>query len=165
MPMQWGAPPPHKLYKGSIHLLCIRYGQSVDVAILGPMMGLETHWVGSRTMPCFGVDCKHCDYPKTWKGFSPVLAANLSWNGPAKGRFEWVLVVTEEIGEEFARFQRGEVVTVARPGRKKNGPLRCSLKAGQKPLVDLPDTFDVRPYVVRACGFSQSASARLRLAT
>lgn len=161
MPISWGEPAPKKLAKGSIHLLAVRAGETRHVCALGPMVGLQTHWVGSRTLPCFGAECKHCDYPLTWKGFIPVVVDGFSWNGPSKGRFPWVLVVTEEVGEECQTWVRGTVATVQRPGRKSNGPMLCSLRGDVKPPTDLMPSFDVKPYVLRACGYGLASYTRL----
>jgi len=160
----WGAKPPHKLCKASIRLLCIDAGHEHVCCVLGPCVGLSTHWVGNRTLPCLGRDCGHHDKPQTWKGFIPVQVYQWSHQGKANGEFTWVLVVTEEIGEDALTWTRGEVVTVGRPGTKKNGPLRFS-KRLEPCRAELPPGFDVRPYVMRASGFSAGDCAKLKVFT
>jgi hypothetical protein len=164
MPLRWGVPPPAKPLSGSVRLLCIKAGQKFNCCALGPMVGLQTHWIG-KTVPCLGDDCRHCDSPQTWKGYIPVVVDGWCSQGPAKGAFRWVLVVTEEIGQQCLTWPRGTVAMVARPGRKNNGPLTFSVRADCCTPNDLPDCFDVKPYVLRASGFSYSAASMVRLAT
>lgn len=163
MPILWGVPPPPRVCKAGIRLLCVRAGQTFHCAVLGPTVGLATHWTGQRTVPCLGNECAFHDQPSTWKGYCPVWVEGYCWQGPAKGRFLWVLVVTEEIGEESLGWTRGLVVTVSRPGKKSNGPMTAQTLS--RPIPDnLPDAFDVRPYVMRAAGFSRFSAKKLRIA-
>jgi hypothetical protein len=162
--IQWGARPPSKVCKGSIRLLAIAAGQEVRIAVLGDVIGLETHWTGAKTVPCLGgEDCPACEFPRTWKGYCPILADGWSIHGKMPGRHPWVLVISEEIGEESLTWVRGTVATVGRPGRRNNGCMTSSI-LGQTPLETLIPAWDVRPYVLRACGYGGSAYAKLRLA-
>lgn len=161
MAIQWGVQPPQKVLRAEIRLLCLRAGQEVAVAILGPALGVATHWVEGRSKPCQGSErCQFHDRPATWKGFVPVICDGWSPHGPRKGRWTWVLVVTEEIGADATAWERGTLWLVSRPGTKSNGPLHCS------PLLtkfrgELPETFDVRPYVLRAAGMDLSTPLRI----
>jgi len=155
MAILWGVSPPVKRCKGSIRMLCIKSGQTFDLVVLGPCVGLQTHWVTNRTVPCLGSQaCPNHDQPLTWKGYVPVLVSNWSPEGKQQGNHLWVLVVTEEIGTEAMTWCRGQAMTVSRPGKKSNSPL-VSRSRSLAAALDLPESFDVKPYVLRASGFDE----------
>ena len=153
MPPVWGESPPERPLKARIRLLCVRSGERFDCLVLGPMVGLRMHWLGNRSTPCMGSECQHCNRPATWKGYAPVLVAGHSPSGKEKGWHRWVLVISEEVGSDALAWTAGQGVTVFRRGSKNNGPM------GWQPLSipqghTCPPSFDVRPYVLRACGLS-----------
>lgn len=165
MAVEWGARPPRKLCKASIRILCLEAGQEVACCVLGPTVGVSTHWTGKRSVPCFGKrECQFCDTPKTWKGFTPVEVHAWSHQGKAQGFYPWVLMVTEEIGEESLTWERGQILMVGRPGKKSNGPLRALTRVGEWQGL-MPQSFDVRPYVLRCSGFSAGDYGKLKLST
>jgi len=79
------------------------------VRFLGPVMGLETHWKSSRTIPCPGVDtCPPALHRlgTIWRGYS----AAESWDDAAHVWRPSVLEVTECLEETLrGRDLRGEV--------------------------------------------------------
>lgn len=156
MAILWGAPPPRKLCQAHIRLLCLTANQEVQACVLGPCVGVQTHWCEGRTRPCVGEEkCQFHDMPRTWKGFVPVICDGWSPHGKSRGVWTWVLVVTEEIGEAAVAWERGTLIRVMRPGSKSNGPLTFQVLATGKG-DKLPPTFDVIPYVLRASGMSQT---------
>lgn len=164
MPIAWGAQPPRKMAKGRIRLLAVKNSTpKLLVAVLGPLLGTMTHFVEGRSVLCEGHTCQHCPRKKTWKGFMPVAVAQWQPPGmPAKGIWEWVLVVGAETGADAVKWKRGQVYWITRPGRKHNGELiaeRCEAEEG-KPL---PDTFNVIPYVLRATGQEHYMEEAIRL--
>ena len=165
MPISWGVPPPAKATRGDIGLLAVNPGEVVLMRCLGPLTGLETHWVNRRTVACLGeADCRVHNYPVTWKGFMAVESHGRSWRGKAPGYHRAVLVVTEEIGEAAQVLRVGTLFAVQRAGKASNSPLSLSDEGiPKKPLV-LPEAFDVRPYVLRAMGMVHVSVAKLRLA-
>lgn len=163
MAILWGTPPPKKLREGSIHLLAIRAGETYACCVLGPMVGLQTHWAGGRSVPCTESDCRVHDCPITWKGYVPVIVDGHTWNGACKGSFPWVLIVTEEIGEDATAWRRGLCLQVMRPGKKSNGALAWNPLTIKTP-DPLRPTFDVRPFVLRAAGLPQTVGLRVRRA-
>lgn len=163
MAIAWGVAPPRKLCKSYIRLLAIRAGEKRPCCILGPTVGVQTHWDGGNTRICEGShDCRFHDQPLTWKGYTPVVCWGWTHEYRAKeGWFQWVLIVSEELGEEAMQWQRGEMVMVTRPGTKKNGAMRCE-KLSAAPPVDLPPSFPVMPYVLRAASATCNAKPVLR---
>lgn len=153
MAILWGVPPPPKRCRSEIGLLVVPPGEKRLCCVLGPLVGLQTHWVNKRTIPCDGSEkCQVHDYPITWKGFVPVSCANYTWRGPLTGEHPGVLVVTEEIGEFAAAWLRGWIVEVSRRGHAKNSPLSAiKMERTVKPEL-VAECFDVKPYVLRACG-------------
>lgn len=155
MSIAWNVAPPRFRYKRSIRLLCVKAGEEFKMVVLGPQVGLQTHWTGTKTVPCCDVhECQFHDCPQTWKGYLPVAVENWSIGGKAPGVFPWVLVTTEEIGEEVSSLTRGQGLWVSRPGRNSKGPL-CARILGKVKEEGLMPTFDVRPYILRASGFSR----------
>lgn len=146
-------------------MLCPKPGDEMRVAVLGPLVGLQTHWVNKRTIPCMGVqECRVHHEPLTWKGFLPVLASGWTWRGKVPGEHLGVLVVTEEIGQDVAALARGLVITVKRRSLKHNSPLSMLVNGPYKGQLDLPPSFDVKPYVLRATGLGNPLLLRLRRA-
>lgn len=146
-------------------MLAPKPGDSMQVAILGPLVGLQTHWVNCRTIPCTGAEeCRVHHEPITWKGFLPVYANGWTWRGKQQGWHLGVLVVTEEIGESVAALPRGSGITVKRRGSKHNSPLCFTVHGAWKGDVDLPPAFDVKPYILRATGLGNVFHLRLRSA-
>lgn len=163
MPVAWGMPPGKRLQKSFIRLLCPRVGQKVQICVLGPVMGVQTHWTEKGTKLCNGHECIWHDTPQTWKGYMPVLAHN--WCPPGhyvNGSFEWVLVLGEETGDEAQAWKRGDCFVIDRPGKKHNAPLRATPVT--VPIKgDLREAFDVIPYVQRATGQLAVPNIKLRL--
>jgi hypothetical protein len=156
MAIVWDVPPPpDKGLKASIRLLCVKVGQSHLVAVLGPLQGLQTHWIGEKTKACLGADvCPWHQYPQTWKGFIAVIELHDLGRGQLRrAAAPAVLTCSEEVGWIFKNSERGDVFNVSRPGSRKNGPM----VAEQRDLAipgQLPASFNVRPYVGRAMGIS-----------
>lgn len=152
MPIVWGMPPPQKLQHSYIRLLAVKARKSVLVARLGPVVGLLTHWTGSKTVACLGVEeCPAHRCPLTWKGYCAGLAVI---GAISNGRPAWrrsILVVTSEISADVAALPIGKSAVISRPGVKPNSPLELleSKIAGPDPC---PEAFDVKPYVCRAMG-------------
>jgi len=167
MAILWGVPPPPTLCRASINLLCVRAGEEAVCCVLGPLVGVQTHWDGRRSIPCVGAEsCPVHQFPQEWKGYVPVIASTWRYNGVTRKGARWVLVLSKEIGTHAAAWLRGEVIRVMRPGRKSNGPLDWMPDPGKPPKI-LPETFDVRPYVLRAAGLDLATvlpGPQLRLA-
>jgi hypothetical protein len=143
--------------------LAVEPGEVVLCRKLGPLVGLTTHWCNGRTIACLGdKECKVHDTVETWKGFLPVEAHNRNWRGKAQGRFLSVLVVSEEIGACVDASPIGAILAVSRPSRKRNGWMEAVVEAESAPS-ELPLSFDVLPYVLRAMRIPLSAIAKLRL--
>jgi len=165
MHLDFNARPPKKTCSSSIGLLAPQPGEERECVLLGPMCGLETHWVSGRTIPCLGEsECRVHHEPVTWKGFAPVLCKNWTWRGKSPGDHLGVLVVTEEIGVDVDVLARGSIFTVRRNGPKRNSPLSLIVKGTWNLEVDLPASFDVKPYVLRATGLGTVIQLRLRRA-
>jgi len=165
MKIVWGAAPPKKAGPGAIGLLSPLPGENRPCVLLGPLVGLQTHWVNGRTIPCTGSeDCRVHHEPQTWKGFAPVLCNGWTWRGKTPGSHLGVLVVTAEIGEDVLALHRGSKFTVHRLGTKRNSPLSLTLEGQWKDGVDLPEAFDVKPFVLRATGLGNPFLLRIRKA-
>ena len=165
MAIVFGVAPPKKPLGGDVGMLCPKPGDPIKVAVLGPMTGIQTHWVNHRTIPCTGAqECRVHHEPMTWKGFLPVLAEGWTWRGKTPGQHLGVLVVTEEIGELAAAWHRGLVVTIRRRSGKNNSPLAFDLHGDWKGPIDLPASFDVKPYILRATGLGNVFHLKLRRA-
>lgn len=165
MPIEYGVPPPKRGMGSDVGLLCPKPGDEMRLAVLGPLVGIQTHWVNGRTIPCTGEqECRVHHEPLTWKGFLPVLADGWTWRGKAPGLHLGVLVVTTEIGESAAAWPRGSCHTVRRRGSKRNSPLCFVTQADWQGAVDLPPTFDVKPFVLRATGLGNVFHLKLRRA-
>jgi len=143
--IQWtNAPPaaPGRCYR----ILSPRPGTPVGGVILGrEILGVITHWMDSRTLPCMKVlgHCEGCSagLPKRWKGYLAILA-------PGEGRFA-ILEITEEARRscEALRDQernlRGERIMVFRRGTSK----RSAVQAQILPFAlqpNLPESFDLK---------------------
>lgn len=162
MPVAWGMSPPPRLVKAAIRLLCPKPDQRFTCAVLGGCLGVQTHWTGTRTVICEGHECGHHEKPMTWKGFVPVWVDG--WAPPGfkkKGGFEWVLVIGEELGEDAVQWKRGEQYEVFRVGNKHNGPLHAQ-KLNREPPANLPEAFDVCPYVLRATNQQHVGAFKLK---
>jgi len=154
MAILWDAPPPpRKGLDASIRLLCVRSGDGVLVAILGPLVGLKTHWIDEKTVACQGAEgCPYHDKPQTWKGYVAVLQIFDKGAGKlARAPAPSVLTCSEEIGWTMKSTLRGDVYFVARLGKKNNAPMRAEKRDLAIP-GQLPASFDVKPYVARAMG-------------
>jgi hypothetical protein len=108
------------------------------------------NWVEPRTLPCLGHDCPHCaaGLRQRWKGYEPAL---LWSHATTKAKGTWkpiVREITEGADQQLAGYEaRSLVVELSRPGRR-NGPLQRTPL--EQPCADpLPDTFDVRPILMR----------------
>ncbi len=161
MAVVWGVKPPPRKLASSIGLVCIRAGEVVSGVKLGPLVGIQTHWAG-RTVLCTGAEsCQYHDEPQTWKGFCPVVLDGRSWRGSSPGLHSGVLVVSEEIGEGVDSCPVNFVFQVSRPGRRSNGAM-CFEVQGASKVSKLPESWDVKPYVLRGMGLSETTIARLR---
>ena len=163
MPIHWGAKPPPKMPHSYIRLLVVKAGGSAVVARLGPVLGLETHWDGERTIACtFPDECPKHGEVITWKGYCPGIAA-IGRDG--NGRPSWkrcVLVVTPEITADVDALQVGRPFIIARPGASKRSPLE--IRSTSTSACDpLPDSFAVQPYVCRAMNIPYEFAGKLRL--
>jgi len=164
MAILWGAPPPDRPCRAGIHLLCVKATETRTVAVCGPLVGLQMHWNGERSIPCQGSEeCPDHELPCTWKGFMHVLCQGWHPKGRVNSWHPWVLVLSEEIGRDALAWTPGQVLEVMRLGGRSNGPLswRPSTKAPPSPL---PSPIDVKPYVLRAAGLPQGRQLRLRRA-
>lgn len=164
MAILWGVPPPAKRLKASINLLCVRAGQEAVCCVLGPLVGVQTHWAGNRSVPCVGSeDCQIHSLPLEWKGYVPVIASSWQYSGVTRKGHPWVLVVSQELGEDAAAWHRGQLVRVMRPGKKSNGPMTW-MPAEGKPPKQLIEAFDVKPYVLRAAALPYGSPLVLKFA-
>jgi hypothetical protein len=160
MSRAWGQKPPAGLRNAWIRLHVLRQGQTAIYTLLGPLLGINTHWVESdtpgvkgRTILCEGADqCRLCeDSPRTWKGY---IAAALLVNPVSGTQRSWlptVAVITEEIGQEVYELKPRTVIAIKREGKKHNSPLRLAVVTRSLPLCE-EESFDVKPYVLRAMG-------------
>jgi hypothetical protein len=164
MPIVWGEPPPVRLPRSWIRLLCVKPKDSVTFARLGPVVGLQTHWVPPKTIACLGSEeCPVHHLPQTWKGYAPCIAI-LGTDG--NGRPTWrlaVVVVTPEVSKEVDLLKVGCPASLTRQGSRKNSPLSLLGSRVEAP-PDVPEAFDVRPYVLRAMGYPGNYSGQLRIA-
>lgn len=152
MAILWGVPPPAKLLRASINLLCVKASQEAVVCVLGPLVGVQTHWVGNRSIPCQGaLECRVHEKPIEWKGFVPVVCHQWQLNGQTRNNAQWVLVVSAELGIDASAWLRGQIYRVMRPGRQSNGPMLAA-RVDQVWASPLPESFNVIPYVLRAAG-------------
>jgi hypothetical protein len=164
MPIVWGVAPPPRLPRSFIRLLVVRAGESVILARLGPVVGLLTHWAAPRTIACVGAEtCPVHHLPLTWKGYVPCVAAigKAGNGGPA-----WKLavgVVTPEVAKEMDACSVGSPLSLRRAGKRANAPLTIEGTKMPGP-APIPESFDVRPYVLRAMGYPQDFSG-LRIAS
>lgn len=165
MPIVWGMPAPARMPKSWIRLLCVRAGQSVQVRLLGPALGIYTHHVKGRTIACLGEgECRYHNFSQEWKGYCPAALLQARTATAAAYWKETVLVVTPGIAEDVLACQAGDLLEVSRPGSKANGPLRIR-PAAKQPVDEAPPPFDVRPYVIRAMGLPGNFACKLQLHT
>lgn len=160
----WGVPPPAFSTIPGVGLICLKAPDSVTCAVLGPVVGVMTHFVNGRTVPCTG--SKHCEVhylEQEWKGYLPCFALNRTWKGVRSGHWASILVVSKGIGVGVAACPRGSLITVSRTGGKPNDPLSLEIKGEWKSDIPLPESFDVKPYVERAV--SKANQNRLRIKT
>lgn len=156
MPVVFGVKAPRKATMADVRLLAVRQGETFEVFVLGPLVGLQTHWNGKKSVPCLGAeDCRFHDCPFTWKGYQPVAVPGWSIQGKKPGVHLWVLVASEEVGHILEGSNRGDRFCVSRRSGPCNAPMRVEFKGREKPEL-LPQTFDVKPYVLRASGFFNS---------
>lgn len=144
---------PPRLPMSYIRLLVVKPTERFTVARLGPVMGMHTHWTGEKTVAC-GAEgqCQNCTLPKTWKGYVPAIGATAV---DGNGRPAWkrcVLVVTPEITDAVDAYPVGQPFIICRPGRNKRSPMEVA-DTTTKGLENVPDSFFVLPYVLRAMGY------------
>lgn len=153
MPILWSTTPPPRPLRSDIGLIAVDAGETVLARLLGPAWWVSCHWVEPHSILCKGAEeCKVHSYPVTVKGFIAVQSANRNWRGVTKGLFLSVLCLTPEIGEDVVACKIGDCVSVSRaPGTSKN-PLSL-LRSKKQSTEPLPEGFDVRPFVERACAF------------
>ncbi len=162
MTIVWGVAPPPRLPHSYVRLLCVKAGERVAICRLGPVIGLLTHWTGTKTVACQGVQC-HChDKPQTWKGY--VAGLTVAGLGEDK-RPSWrrtVIVITPEIAVDVGALRIGQTAIICRMGKRSNSPL--AIEECKLPPVDpLPEAFDPQPYVLRAMGHAPDSARFLKV--
>jgi len=164
MAVHWGTKPPPRLPHSYIRLLAVKVGESPVVARLGPVLGIETHWTGERTVAClFPDECPWHKEVQTWNGYLPGIAAT---GRDGNGRPAWrrcVLVVTPEIAVDVDALPVGQPFIIARAGNNKRSALelRTTSVKGPHPV---PESFSVIPYVCRAMNIPWDFACKLRIA-
>lgn len=136
----------------------IRPGTKAFIRFLGAWSGVWLHWDKNRTRPCHGDNCPLCleDNPRRWSGYAPALLWTLDLKNPKMGHWKAIVCpITESMievleGHEIA----GLIVEVARPGRRHNGPIHCSII--EKQVKDPPPpAFDVKAILMKMWGIRQ----------
>jgi len=163
MAILWGVPAPQRKTDPLVGLIFPRQGESLSCVKLGAVVGVMTHFVNGQSIPCLGeIDCP-CHYLEAeWKGYCAVWAEGVTWRGKRAGRWPGVLVVTKAIGAAVDACARGSVLIVKRGNSKQNDPCSLECKGMYKGEIPLPEAFDPKPYVLRACNRADHKSLRLR---
>lgn len=161
----WGVTPPPSIAKSWIRVLVVKAGQTHQVRILGPALGVMTHYdpEEKRSIACLGA--KHCPrhgLSQEWKGYVAACTPQAKTaTAPAYWR-ETVLLISRGIAADVAALPAGCLVEIRRLPGKANNPLELRVMPRQpedEPLAP----FDVRPYVLRAMGLSEEIGCKLRL--
>jgi len=165
MGILWGVSAPKSACKSGVGIVTVRAGETLSGVILGPVVGVMTHFSNGRSAPCVGAqNCTFHQLELRWQGFLPFWASNRDWRGKRSGVFPCVLLVTKAIGEDIEQCSRGTVIEVSRGASKVNDPLSLIVKGQYKGELPLPDGFDVKPYVLRAAAGSTQRILRVHRA-
>lgn len=154
----WEVPPPPAAPEvtKAIGILRVHPAQTFHVCVLGPWIGLWTHWLDGESRPCKGGACRLCpDTPKRWKGYAAgcvyrrdLMAGTGSWE-------RTVIEITDGCRGILDRDITGAVIKLSRRPGKANNPLIAEVIMPSSPLPQMPPAFDVRPVVARIYGWKQ----------
>jgi hypothetical protein len=152
---EWGDSPAH-VSAPAATIFKIGGGQAKDFVILSSkVVGVYTHYVGGRTLPCTGKngDC-WIDHRKTstrWQGWVAVsnLHSVAQWGylcltQTAFQRNEYLVGLAENL--------RGLQLKVGRAGGEKNSLLFCSATGRYALMNRLPAEPDVKAFLMRLWG-------------
>jgi len=163
MPVLWTSEAPCRPLRSEIGLLAVDQGEAVLCRKLGPCWWADCHWCNGRSIICTGAEeCRVHQFAAVTKGFMPVQTQGRSWRGKSPGLHLAVLVVTAEIGADVVAYAMGLSFTVSRRAGKANNPLSVAVTPKQ-PVTPLPETFDPRPFVLRAMGLTRKFAGQLRV--
>lgn len=161
MPIVFSDRPPNRLPNHSVQILVVRTGESWILRRLGPAVWTPTHWDEGRSRLCRGEeDCRRHHLRTTWKGWLPVVAHGRNAYGAKEGWHRWVLCATEGIADLVAAWLTGETYLCQRPGLTANAPLTLAKHKSQS-KDELPESFDVKPLVLRALSEPQGTPIRV----
>jgi len=165
MGILWGVKAPKSPCKAGVGIVTLRAGETVSGVVLGPVIGVMSHFANGRSAPCVGAEsCAFHGLDLRWQGFMPFWASNRDWKGKKAGAFLTVLMLTKAVGEEAELLSRGTVIRVSRGASKANDPLTLTSKGLYKGDCPLPEGFDVKPYVLRAAAAGSQRLLKLHRA-
>ena len=117
-------------------------GKGLTAIVLSQrVLGVFTHWVGQRSLPCNSRDGEHClvDHKTSgryrWQGWVAVL--------PISGQVPGFVSITENVAKKnpylrTAKTLRGATIHLWRSGENKESQMLCKLSAESEPRSDLP---------------------------
>ncbi len=133
---------PHA-HRGTLpDTLKVHPGKGLTSTILSQrVLGVYTHWVGQRSLPCNSRDGEHClvDHRTAgryrWQGWVAVL--------PIAGHAPGFVSLTEAVVKanpylRTAKTLRGATLHLWRSGENKESKMLCRVAAGGEPRADLP---------------------------
>lgn len=152
MELRWCGGAPGSSSGPNLQLVRTPKQREIYVSIQGPIVGLWTHYVAGRSVPCLASGCPVCDKaPARWKGYAPALVYMLD---PKTKEMTWQPSVFE-LTEKCAALVDlpdviGAVYKFTRRGKRGNSAVLytklCS--AGEKELPPMPKV-DVKACIQR----------------
>lgn len=146
--IQFAEPPEWR--DGEIAILTPRPGRPIiAIATADCISGVETHWIGSRTVPCtrYSGQCPGCKaepaLPIRWKGFLPVYLKHSRTQALLQIAPSALRSLLQDAGGDLPPL-RGKWIDARRKGSHANSSV--SMKVSHEPLPSwlvLPEPCDV----------------------
>ena len=160
MVVQWDDGSPAEQRDG-IRIRRVPASGDLVVWILGPIVGVYTHYSDGRSHPCLGDACTLCPSVRRRMGYLPGRVCD---HDPAKNSWRKTNIVLEltegaRVAIEQLEPYVGLVVSLHRAKRgQANSPVVVSVHAEQTDKQ--PESFDVRAILERVWGLRQTKADR-----
>jgi len=157
MEPRWDAPPPQPTQLPYLPLERIKPGGAFRAIITTPTaLGVWTHFMGGRTLPCMDSDCPGClaQMPRRWEGYLGCLTPSPSRHIIVALTPAAALGISDTAVDRFAL--RGNLIIFERAGKRLNSRLRARVEPIEFYQKMLPPEPDLKAHLMHIWGLEQS---------
>lgn len=157
MEPRWDVPPPTPTNLPYLPLVRVPPGKPLSGLLTSQsVLGVWTHFLGGRTLPCMSSDCKGCEaqMPKRWEGYISLITPSPSKHILVALTPGAALGISDTAPDPLQL--RGNLVIFERGGKRLNSRLRARVERVDFYQKMLPPEPNLKEHLVHIWGLDQS---------